>query len=168
MVFHVTKREIERGMELEKVAWFLVCTALLSLISGCSTALQQSFHGKDVHFKLVNYQSMNGAESYTIQITSTSSIELTHLSLYLSFPIKIQNGSRSNPFEIRGRTNQPIVTLDKGQSVQFTFYAPIKQVFGNSKLLNFKNPDIELDGYSKQGNTETPFAMGGNLSLYLS
>lgn len=95
-------------------------------------------------------------------------MELTHLSLYLSYPIKLQKGSQSNPFEIKGKTNQAIVTLEKGQSAQFTFYAPIKQVFGDSTLLDFNTPEIELDGYTKQGNTETPFEMGGDLSLYLS
>lgn len=151
---------------MQRLGLFLLSGAVLSLVSGCSTPTQ-TFHEKDVHFKLVDQQSLNGGESYTIQITSTSPVELTDLTLYLSYPIKLQNGSQSNPFEIKGRASQLIVTLEKGQSAQFSFYAPINQVFGNSTLLDFNSPEINLEGYTKAGNTETPFEMGGALSMYL-
>ncbi|GMA64952.1 hypothetical protein NZD89_06090 [Alicyclobacillus fastidiosus] len=152
---------------MKKLGLFLCSAMLFGVVSGCSTT-PQIFDDKDVHFKLLNQQSMNGAETYTIQIMSTSPMELTHLSLYLDYPIKLQNGHESNPFQIKGRTNQSIVTLDKGQSTQFTFYAPIKQVFGDSTLLDFNHPDIELDGFSKEGSKEIPFEIAGDLSVFLS
>ncbi|WP_420949006.1 hypothetical protein [Alicyclobacillus tolerans] len=45
-----------------------------------------------------------------------------------------------------GRTNQAIVTLNKGQAAQFTFYAPIQKVISDSKLLDCNNPEIDLNG----------------------
>jgi hypothetical protein len=155
---------------LNNKVWIIIATLFsgifLSLVSGCSTTPQR-FDDKDVHFKLVNHQSMKGAEAYTIQISSTSPTELTHLSLYLGYPIKIPNGSKENPFSIKGRTNEAIVNLEKGQSAQFTFYAPIREVFGDSKLLDFNSPEIDLEGYTKEGNTEIPFEIGGALEVFV-
>jgi hypothetical protein len=52
--------------------------------------------------------------------------------------------------------------------IQFTFDVPTKEVFGNSKLLDFKHPDIELDGFTKEGSKEIPFEMGGDLRVFLN
>lgn len=140
---------------------------VLSVVSGCSTT-PQGFTDKDIHFKMINHQSLNGNEVYTIQVKSTSPLELTYLTMYLTYPIKTPDGTRSNPFLLQGRTTKQLVTLENGQSVQFTFDAPIHDVFGNSKLLDFRHPDIELDGFTKDGSKETPFGMQGDLGLYLS
>ncbi len=140
----------------------------LSVVSGCTTA-SQGFDNKDVHFKMLSHQSMpGGTEAYTIEVKSTSPLELTHLTMYLGYPIKKSTASQWNPFLLKGRTDKQVVNLQDGQSVQFAFYAPIKAVFGNSQFLDFKHPDIELDGFTKQGSKETPFEMEGDLRIYLT
>lgn len=78
------------------------------------------------------------------------------------------NGSQRNPFLLKGSTSEQVVNLQNGQSVKFSFVAPIKKVFGNSQLLDFKHPDIELDGFTKEGSKEIPLGMGGDLRIYLT
>ena len=155
---------------MKRTILFSLGLIALGVVSGCATTPQQ-FNDKDVHFKMVSYQpmsSMSGSEMYTIQVKSTSPLELTHLTMYLSYPIKTANGSQGNPFLLKGSTNEQVVNLQNGQSVKFSFVAPIKKVFGNSQLLDFKHPDIELDGFAKEGSKEIPFEMGGDLRIYLT
>jgi hypothetical protein len=88
--------------------------------------------------------------------------------MYLGYPIKTSNGSKWNPFFVKAQTNEPIVDLKNGQSTQFIFNAPVKEVFGNSKLLDFTNPEFELEGYTKEGNKEIPFEVSGNLGVFIN
>lgn len=76
----------------------------------------------------------------------------------------VQNGIL---FFVQAQTNEPIVDLKNGQSAQFFFNAPVKEVFGNSKLLDLKNPEFQLEGYTKEGNKEIPFEMSGNLGVFM-
>ncbi|WAH43482.1 hypothetical protein NZD89_08910 [Alicyclobacillus fastidiosus] len=69
---------------------------------------------------------------------------------------------------MKGQPNDPTANLKKGKSIQFIFDAPIKEVFGDSKLLDFNEPEFELDGYTKEGNKEIPFGMSGDVGLFLS
>lgn len=77
-------------MQVKRVILLSLGLIALSVVSGCATTPQQ-FNDKDVHFKMVGHQpmsSMSGSELYTIQVKSTSPLELTHLTMYLSYPIK--------------------------------------------------------------------------------
>lgn len=155
---------------MKRVILFSLGLIALSAVSGCATTPQQ-FNDTDVHFKIVSHQpmsSMSGTELYTIQVKSTSPLELTHLTMYLSYPIKTADGTQGNPFLLKGSTSEQVVNLQNGQSVKFSFVAPIGKVFGNSHLLDFKHPDIELDGFTKEGSKEIPFGMGGDLRIYLT
>ena len=152
---------------MKRIILFSLGVMALSVVSGCATT-PQGFDDKDVHFKMVSHQSMSGTEVYTIEVKSTSPLELTHLTMYLNYPIKTSAGLQGNPFILKSRTNKQVVNLENGQSIQFTFDAPIKEVFGNTQLLDFKHPNIELDGFAKEGSTEIPFGMGGDLRIYLT
>lgn len=127
-------------IQLKRLVIFCLSLVTLSGVSGCSIT-QQRFEANDVHFKLLNHQSLNGTEEYTIQVTSTSPIDLADLTLDLDYPIKIPHGIKENSFVIKGKANQMPVSLKTGQSAQFIFYAPIKEVFGDSKTLDFNNPE---------------------------
>ncbi len=140
---------------------------LLCIMTSCSSKTV-SFDDKKIDFKLVNHKLMDSEQSYTIEVKNNSSLELTHLILYLSYPIKQTNGTKSNPFSMEGRTNggSPI-NLKKGETVKFNFYVPIKEVFGDTKRLDFNNPEIKLVGYFKKGSKEVPFGMSGDLKVYV-
>lgn len=151
------------GMALDKKWLGVLCsTVFIGLATGCAPNSVQ-FRTNDVHIQLLSHQSSDGVESYTFRIRSTSPVKLTNISLYLSYPIKIPNGSEQNPFAVRGQPNLMPADLKKGQSVVFQLSAPIRKVFGESKLLDFSSPEIDLQGYSQQGSQEIPFEMGGSI-----
>jgi hypothetical protein len=145
--------------------YMLICMLLIA-ITGCSSG-NKSFDDKDISFKLINVEATSEFRSYVIEIKNNAEFELTHLNFYLSYPIKQQSGSKSNPFLIEGKTDKRPISLMSGESVQFTIFAPIKEVFSDSNLLNFEHPDIDLKGYVKQGNKEIPFQMGGGLEVFI-
>ncbi len=158
------------AIQVKRIVWFSLGVMVLSIVSGCATTPQR-FDDKDVHFKMVSHQTislMSGTDVYTIEVRSTSPLELTHLTMYLSYPIKTSTGLQGNPFLLKGSTNKQVVNLENGQSIQFTFDAPIEEVFGDTQLLDFKHPDIVLDGFTKEGSREIPFEMGGDLRIYLT
>jgi hypothetical protein len=168
------KKWVTAGIALSMTGILAGCTTtsngtnLATNTSGNNAVGTPVFNDQNVHFKLINHQSKNGDELYTIQVSSSSPLELHNLTMYLSYPIKVTNGRTANPFAVEGQASKAIIVdLEKGQSIKFTFNAPIKEVFGNSKLLDFKEPQFALHGYTEEGNKELPFFMGGDIQFFL-
>jgi len=138
------------------------------LIVGCSTKEEQ-FDDKNIIFSVINIQSEEEFKSYTIKLTNKTGFELTHLMLNLSYPIKTSNGTKNNPFMVEGKADNLTrpVNLKTEESIQFSIYAPVKEVFSDTDLLDFENPSIELKGYVKEGNKEIPFKMAGGLKVFV-
>jgi len=141
---------------------------LFFLIVGCSTKEEQ-FDDKNIIFSVINIQSEEEFKSYTIKLTNKTGFELTHLMLNLSYPIKTSNGTKNNPFMVEGKADNLTrpVNLKTEESIQFSIYAPVKEVFSDTDLLDFENPSIELKGYVKEGNKEIPFKMAGGLKVFV-
>ena len=138
------------------------------MIVGCSTKEEQ-FDDKNIIFSVINIQSEEEFKSYTIKLTNKTGFELTHLMLNLSYPIKTSNGTKNNPFMVEGKADNLTrpVNLKTEESIQFSIYAPVKEVFSDTDLLDFENPSIELKGYVKEGNKEIPFKMAGGLKVFV-
>jgi hypothetical protein len=95
-------------------------------------------------------------------------VTIEYINFYLSYPLLQSNSAMENPYKIEGITNdsQPII-LKSGEKVVYRVSAPITEVFGNKSLLDFTNPNIELNGYVKVGGKDSPFGMAGNLEVFL-
>lgn len=141
---------------------------LFFLIVGCSTKEEQ-FDDKNIIFSVINIQSEEEFKSYTIKLTNKTGFGLTHLMLNLSYPIKTSNGTKNNPFMVEGKADNLTrpVNLKTEESIQFSIYAPVKEVFSDTDLLDFENPSIELKGYVKEGNKAIPFKMAGGLRVFV-
>lgn len=151
-----------------KKKYALTFFILLLVLVGCKADKDISFDDRNIKFKLIHSSSDKESKSYDIEITNAGEIEISYLQFYLHFPILTANGSESNPFKIEGKTEQrKPVKLKPGESVIYQIYAPIKQVYGDSKLLDFEDPSIELYGFTKNGADEIPFSMVGGLSVFI-
>lgn len=141
---------------------------LIGALIGCSEG--DFFSDENIKFNIIDIQSTTEYKAYTIEVTNDNRIELTHLELFLSYPIKTENGSESNPFVIKGEpeTLKRPVNLKSGESIQFSIVAPIKKVFSNSNLLDLENPSVELNGYVVKGKKEIPFGMIGGLDVFVN
>lgn len=141
---------------------------LLGTIFGCS-ANEEKYDDENIVFNLVKIEATTDYKYYIIEITNITGLDLTHLTFNLSYPIKTSNGSKSNPYSVEGKTDsfRPI-NLKSGETISFSIFAPIKEVFANSNLLDFENPSIKLKGYYKKGKEEIQFGISGGLSVFVN
>ncbi|MDX1772424.1 MAG: hypothetical protein R3328_12905, partial [Planococcaceae bacterium] len=130
---------------LMKYKLLMKITAIIfvSLLVACSPSFDE-FNDEKIMFNVVDTISTSEYTSYTIEIKNETGFELTHLIFTMSYPIKISNGNKENPFVIEGKTVNTVkpVTLKSGESIQFSISAPIKEVFSDNDLLDFENPDV--------------------------
>jgi len=143
---------------MRKIIFIII--VLTTLINGCSSSKGEQFNDNEIKITLINIETKNEYKSYIIEVKNEGKVEVTNLNLFLYYPVITQNGSKMNPFKVEGNTEigKPI-NLKTGDKVKYTVFAPVKEVFGDSILLDFNNPKIELKGFAKQGNSEIPFQM---------
>ncbi|AIQ14305.1 hypothetical protein [Paenibacillus durus] len=135
---------------------------LINFLTGCTQTNRYQFNDNDIKISLINQQNANDYRAYSIEVENTGKLEIKYINLYLYFPVILPTGSKGNPFKMEGKTeiSKPI-NLKSGEEIIFNFFAPTKEVFGDSKLLDFDDPQIELNGIVKQGKSEIPFIMSG-------
>jgi len=146
----------------------IVVALMVLLLVGCS---EQStyFDDTEIIFTMLNSNSIDGTNSYSIQIENRSELTVSDLHLYLTYDIKTSNGTKENPFKVEGRTNtSKPVSLKKNESIVFYFTLPIEDIFGDSKLLDFDKSVIKLTGITLRNGEEIPFEIGGNLDVFLN
>ncbi|MFN7252906.1 MAG: hypothetical protein ACK4M9_19360 [Anaerobacillus sp.] len=144
----------------------LLSFIIIGVLFGCSTDMKP-FRGDKVIFKVVHAESNSEFESYTFEVTNNTGYELSHLIFYMNYPIITPNGSMNNPFVIEGEVDSNItnpIKLKSGESIKFSIFCPIKEVFRNTDLLDTWYPNIELKGYIKEGFHEIPFGVYRSLS----
>ncbi|MEF2248052.1 hypothetical protein [Paenibacillus sp. IITD108] len=131
------------------------------VLTAC-TATDKRFDDNDIEINLLNQEINEEYRTYAIEVKNSGELEIKYLHFYLYYPIIMPNGSKGNPFKIEGKTDisHPVI-LKPGKSINYTFFVPIKEVFGDSKLLDFNDPQIELNGLVQHGKTDVPFGMGG-------
>ncbi|RAV21367.1 hypothetical protein [Paenibacillus contaminans] len=154
---------------MSKSVKVLLVAVILAGLIGCSSEQEiVPFNDKNITMKLINSQSNNEFKLYDIEIENKGNAAIEYISFYLAFPIKHQNGTKSNPFKLEGKTdtNKPI-KLQKGEKVVYNIFAPIKEVFGQSDLLDYEHPSIELKGFVRSGDEHIPFGMSGSMEIYL-
>lgn len=136
----------------------------LAVLFGCSN---EQFNDENIAFTVVHTESTNEFKSYTIEIVNNTGFDLTHLRLNLTYPIKTSNGSKDNPFSVEGKADNLTrqINLKTGETIVFTIFAPINEVFSNTELLDFENPNVNLIGFVKDGNEEIPFGISGGLNV---
>jgi hypothetical protein len=142
---------------------------LFGALFACSTK-KENFNDENIIFNIVNSESTNEFNSYTIKISNKTGLDLTHLTFNLSYPIKTSNGSKGNPFVVEGKTDNGIrpVNLKSGKTIKYSIFVPIIEVFSDTDLLDFKNPSVDLKGYVREGKKEIPFEISGGLRILVN
>jgi len=124
-------------------------------------------HGEEKvsYFREFHYLDQFTIRLFNIEVKNKTGFELSHLTFYLSYPIITANGTEGNPFVIQGEPDNLVrpVSLEFGDTIQYSIFAPVNKVFSSSDLLDFNNPTVELYGYVKEGKQEIPFGIVGGL-----
>lgn len=159
-------------MKMRQRIGLLSTTLIALLLTACSSHDEfPHFDDEDIRFSLIDtLENPPGNLSYTIEVTNQGNVEIGFLRLFLDYPLKQQNGSRSNPFKTEGKTDvgNP-VKLPPNEKAYFYVSAPVADAFGdNVAALDFDHPNIGLDGYVIDGKKTIPFSIHGGLSVLTS
>ncbi|GGG60934.1 hypothetical protein [Paenibacillus radicis (ex Gao et al. 2016)] len=145
---------------------FTLFILIVLALAGCSSGSRLIFEDEDIKIKLTAFQVKEDYTEYEIEVKNDGKVEVRNLNFYLSFPVITTSGTSENPFKLEGRTgrDRPVV-LSPGEKTIYTFKAPIQKVFGDSKLLNFNQPFVDLNGTILYKKKEIPFSKGMGLGL---
>jgi hypothetical protein len=145
------------GFPLKKTLFALL---LVVMLVGCNKPLEK-FDDKLIEIQLINTQKLISEYVYTLKIKNNGSFVIKHAVLYLSFPIKTENGTKSNPFKIEAKANdnRNHYLIKPVDEVYYTVYAPIDEVFTDTSLIDIENPTIEFKGFHLNGKEEIPFGI---------
>ncbi|MFF2479681.1 hypothetical protein [Paenibacillus sp. NPDC058071] len=142
---------------------FIFLILFLTILTSCTAKDEGTpFDNNDIKISLLNEEIKDEYRTYSFEVFNTGKLEIKFLNFYLYYPVITTSGSKGNPFKIEGETesSKPI-KLKSGEKIKYTIVAPIKEVFGDSALLNFDNPLVELNGFVQQGKKDIPFSMRG-------
>lgn len=140
----------------------IIILLMVVLLSACSKASDTHFDDNNIKIHLISTNFSENEKSYVIEVRNDGQVAIENLNFFLYYPILQPNGSAGNPFKIEGGTDtgRP-VHLKPGEKVVYAITAPIKEVFGDSKLLDWDNPDVQLNGVVQEGKEKVPFMMSG-------
>ncbi|MFJ7952450.1 hypothetical protein ACIQZG_13075 [Lysinibacillus sp. NPDC096418] len=133
----------------------------MGLLIACKSNEEQvleKFDPKKIDFSnfLVETIAEIETKTYSIKVTNNSEVPLEYLNLYLSYPIVLENGSKSNDFSIIGLPLENNAKLEHGQSINFTFVANLETV--HLEKVDVDSPMLKLIGFI---NNNTPFDITG-------
>jgi hypothetical protein len=138
----------------------MIKITLLSLlvILGLSGCQKVSIAQVDnIKLELISTTNQPEGISYSIKLTNKSGHIIKQNNIYLSFPLKTQNGIQGNPFKIE--TNGNKLNIKDNEELIVNAFAPKKGYEGNSNL-DLDHPSVEIKGYIDQMKSENIFNIG--------
>ncbi len=149
---------------MKRLIIYILIVSTLMLLIGCSPSVNEEFNDNDIKISMLSSKIRDEDQTYIFEVINEGYIELSHLSLELYYPVLIANGTKSNPFTLQGRAESNFkINLKKGEKVSFSFYAPVKEVFGDSSLLDFNKPQLKIKGFAIVNKSEVPFEKSGDI-----
>jgi hypothetical protein len=82
------------------------------------------YEHKKVHIKLISNQDLPEGKAFGLKLINGSKFTIKQNSVYVSFPIKTQNGSRSNKFKVEADGNR--LDIKPGEEVILNVYTQRK------------------------------------------
>lgn len=113
------------------------------------------YHGfKKRQYKLIPQSKLPEGTAYSLSLKNGSSHIIKQNVIYLSYPIKNLNNSKSNKFKIEATGNR--LNIKPNETVVVSVFAP-KEEYENNQSLDIDNPNIEIVGYMDEVKDETHF-----------
>ncbi|WP_379320288.1 hypothetical protein [Paenibacillus puldeungensis] len=102
-------------------------------------------------------ESSNGL-NFVLKLQNNSRYIIKQNNVNLSFPIKIDNGTKGNDFKIESKGNK--LDIHPGEELFLTVFAPMEMYEGNNNI-DLDNPYIEINGYINEVEGIMHFHKGG-------
>ncbi|MFG1731055.1 hypothetical protein [Paenibacillus sp. 843] len=128
---------------------FIISVILCLLISvSCSNNNEMTTDDIDnISLELVEQKEESNGTMFTLKLQNKTSHIIVQNNVYLSFPIKIENGAKGNDFKIEARNNK--LNIDPGEELLLTVFAP-KEMYEGNRNIDLEEPHIEIKGFFNQ------------------
>lgn len=113
-----------------------------------------------IKIELVEIKELPEGTNYTIKLKNGSPYLIKHNILYVSLPIKTQNGYKQNRFKIEATHNK--LDIYPNQEIVLSAFAPI-EMYRDNKFLDNMEPDYNFFMFLNEVKEENRFSMGGSL-----
>ncbi|MBT2762178.1 hypothetical protein [Paenibacillus sp. ISL-20] len=144
---------------------FIIAVILCLLISvSCSNKNEVTPDDIDsIKLELVEQKEEANGTMFTLKLHNKSSHIIVQNNVYLSFPIKIENGAKGNDFKIEARNNK--LNIDPGEELLLTVFAP-KEMYEGNHNIDLEDPHIEIKGFFNEVTEINQFNMlGGHRTM---
>ena len=118
---------------------------------------------KKISIQLINKSSMPSGISYSFKLKNGSPYLIKQNNAYLSFPIKIQKGQRSNEFKIEAKGNK--LDIKPNEEVMLNVFAP-KEDYEKDTSLDIEKPELEFVCYINDVNIENRYIIMAPIEFF--
>lgn len=149
-------------LKLSRISLFFLVILCLLMNVGCSN--KEEFSPEEINnIKLVLKERKEDRDGthFTLKLQNNSKYTIVQNNVYLSFPIKTENGSKSNDYKIEAKQNK--LHIKPGEELLLSVYTSKEMYEGNNKI-DFENPNIEIKGYLDEMTETNLFYKGGGYS----
>ncbi|MFE0556860.1 hypothetical protein ACFW1P_13140 [Paenibacillus sp. NPDC058910] len=144
---------------------FIIFVILCLLISvSCSNKREVTTDDIDnIKLELIEQTEEANGKVFTLKLHNKSSHIIVQNIVYLSFPIKVENGIRGNDFKIEARNNK--LNINPGEELLLTVFAP-KEMYEGNHNIDLEDPHIEIKGFLNEVTEINQFNMiGGHRTM---
>jgi hypothetical protein len=151
--------------EVDRKPVFIIFVILCLLISvSCSNKREVTTDDIDnIKLELIEQKEEANGKVFTLKLHNKSSHIIVQNNVYLSFPIKVENGIRGNDFKIEARNNK--LNINPGEELLLTVFAP-KEMYEGNHNIDLEDPHIEIKGFLNEVTEINQFNMiGGHRTM---
>ncbi|MGG4090849.1 hypothetical protein [Paenibacillus lautus] len=144
---------------------FIIFVILCLLISvSCSNKREVTTDDiNNIKLELIEQKEEANGKVFTLKLHNKSSHIIVQNNVYLSFPIKVENGIRGNDFKIEARNNK--LSINPGEELLLTVFAP-KEMYEGNHNIDLEDPHIEIKGFLNEVTEINQFNMiGGHRTM---
>lgn len=150
----------------------LIYAALLSLISislltsiGCSNSEKINFDNvnKEIKIEVIDISKSQQGTTYKLKLINSSKYVIKQNSIFLSYPIKLNNGLSTNKCKVEATGNK--LDIKPSESVILTAFMQIEN-YKNTEFLDIEHPELEIEAYIGEVNILNHFTKIGGLDLF--
>ena len=142
-----------------RIPLFLFILLIFLIVISCNNDEEVKPHDIDnIRLELVEQKEDLNGMIYTLRIENNSNHVIIQNNVYVSFPILIENGTRSNEFKVEAKNNK--LNIKPKEEVLLTAFATKEMYEGISKI-DITDPNIEINGYVDEVTELNHFHKGG-------
>ncbi|WP_432402171.1 hypothetical protein [Wukongibacter sp. M2B1] len=127
---------------------FILLSLLINIViffSGCERTVKETEEAvNNINVVLINKSILPGGIAYKLKLVNDSKHQIKQNSVYLSFPLKTENGYISNRCKVEATNNK--LDISPKEEIILDVFMQIGN-YKNNDLLITDKPEVEISGY---------------------